>query len=92
MIGIHVKNHKIIAAMPINQGESGHMIVVGKSLPKRCGRHSATFVTWFTDGQGVFDSPTYFTDHSEPQSVLMARAMVDMIARSRFVQPSFVLA
>lgn len=82
MIGTTNRNYKIVAALPIKYGELGHMIVVGKSLPKPEGRHSATFVTWFTDGQGVFDSPIYFTDHAATQEHLMNRAIGNMIRRA----------
>jgi hypothetical protein len=86
MIGIIHKNHKIIAALPLRGGENElHMIVVGKSLPKIHGRHSATFVTWFTDGRGVFDSPILFTDHEATVEVLRTRAIGDMIKRAGHV-------
>ncbi len=81
MIGTHHHGYKVIAAMPIN-GLEGHMIIVGQSLPKPKGRHQATFVTWFTDGQGVIDSPTYYTAHDISVGVLRNMAIGNMIRRA----------
>jgi hypothetical protein len=58
------------------------MIVVGQRLPQTGKRHSATFVTWFTDGDGVFDSPHYFTNHSTPVGTLRNQAIGNMISRA----------
>lgn len=82
MIGTHHKGYKVIAALPVNGGEPGHMIVVGQQLRLPGKGHHARFVTCFTDSQGVFDSPVYFTDHAKPAGWLRNRAIGDMIRRA----------
>jgi len=82
MIGTHRRGYKIIAALPVNGNSEGHMIVVGQSLPQLKGRHQATFVTWFTDGQGVLDSPVHYSAHDISVGTLRNMAIGNMIRRA----------
>ena len=89
MIGIHHQGYKIIAAAPLNGGEPGEMVVVGESLPARHGRHSATFVTWFTDSKGAFTRPQYHIDHALPVDILRNQAVGAMIRRAGHIMTPF---
>lgn len=82
MIGNHHRGYKIIAALPINGGEVGHMIVTAEELRQPGKGHRPRLVTWFTDSNGVFDTPMHFTAHDVPPGTLRNMAIGNMISRA----------
>ena len=89
MIGNHHQGHKIIAALPINGGENGHMIVTAMKLREPGKGHRPSYRTWFTDSNGVFDSPVNFTAHDLPAGTLRTMAIGNMIARAGHITSAF---
>lgn len=89
MIGNHQKGYKIIAALPINGGETGHMIVTAVKLRLPGEGHRPRFVTWFTDSRGVFDTPMHFTAHDLSAGTLRTMAIGNMIARAGHITSAF---
>lgn len=89
MIGNHHQGYKIIAALPVNGGEMGHMIVTAMKLRTPHQGHRSQFVTWFTNSQGVFDTPNHFTAHDVPAGTLRTMAIGNMISRAGHITSAF---
>jgi hypothetical protein len=89
MIGNHHRGYKIIAALPINGGEMGHMIVTAMKIRQPGEGHRSQFVTWFTDSQGVFGSPIHFTAHDLTAGTLRTMAIGNMISRAGHITSAF---
>lgn len=89
MIGNHHKGYKIIAALPINGGETGHMIVTAQKLRMPGEGHRPHLVTWFTDSHGIFDTPIHFTAHDVPPGALRTMAIGNMISRAGHITSAF---